>query len=239
MKESLVPIRWREVLQLRRQLVTQISNLLVAFALMTLSINLRGAATVALNNYDAHMAIYLADGRMLAPANGSVYVELLGGPSADQLSPVVSTMGVTISTISANDKPGFFDYGVGVVPGVADGATATFQLEVWQGGLNPPPGAIAETPTWTQATGSWGPPSMDSPPPSGPSLQIPAPLILPIPEPSAVTLGLVAVAACAVRRRARSPRFPSSSTQTRPKVLPCVGEKLWQTAGKGDVTDGP
>lgn len=131
---------------MRRRLVTQISNLLVAFALMTLSINLRGAATVALNNYDAHMAIYLADGRMLAPANGSVYVELLGGPSADQLSPVVSTMGVTISTISANDKPGFFDYGVGVVPGVADGATATFQLEVWQGGLNPPPGSHRRDP---------------------------------------------------------------------------------------------
>ncbi len=185
--------------------VVQVSNLWVAFALMALSVNLRGAATVLLNNYDSHMAIYLADGTTLAPANGSVYVELLGGPSADQLSPILSTMGIATCTISANDEPGFFDNGVGVIPGVADGAMATLQLEAWQGSPNPLPGTVGETLSWTQATGSWGPPSMNSPPPSGPSLQIPAPLVLPVPEPSTLRLGLFAVAAASWLAR-RSPR---------------------------------
>ncbi len=174
--------------------------LIGAFAPMLLVTDLRSAATVALNNYDSQMAIYLADGRTLAPADGSVYVELLGGPSVEELSPVVSTMGTATYALNANERPGFFDYGVGVVPGVADGAMATFQLEAWQGSFTPVPGLVAKTPTWTQATGVFPPPTGNSPPPSGPWLEIPAPLVLPVPEPSTIMLGLLALAGWIARR---------------------------------------
>lgn len=132
--------------------------LIVFFGPLVIATDIHGAATVGLNNYDSHMAIYLADGRTLAPADNSVYVELLGGPSAGQLGPVMRPDASTgIFTIGPSDRPGFFDNGVGLVPGVADGAMATFQLETWQGSPNPIPGQVAKTPTWTQATGSWEP----------------------------------------------------------------------------------
>lgn len=169
--------------------------LLAASALTALSADTRGAATVLLNNYDSHMLIYLADGRTLAPTDGSVYVQLLGGPSADQMNPVtiLSSYPAGKSTTTVSEMPGLFDAGIGIVPGVADNATATLQLEAWQGGPNPAGALIAKTPIWTQATGRWS--VSDLGPPSGTWLQIPTPIVLPVPEPSTMRLGLLAVAA--------------------------------------------
>src|SRR5512140_2470370 len=82
-------------------------------------------ATVPLNNFDSGNAIMMnitPCGRGVpAPLNKNIHVELWGSPSALQLQPVVpATGGSPVIPLSAVD--GFFDAGVGVVPGVTAGA---------------------------------------------------------------------------------------------------------------------
>ncbi len=167
-------------------------------------------ATVLLNNFDANNAImYLATGSssaVAAPGSANVNVQLLGGPSATQLLPVIPTTGgngvIPVAGAAAGGLAGFFDGGVGVVPGVAANATATFQLIAFVG--TDPSGVDKSLfKTWTQATGSWDDAAQPPAPPSGPSLQVPAGITAGavIPEPSTIALGLLGLGALLIRRR--------------------------------------
>ena len=180
--------------------------LLAAMTLMGMSASCWAAvnATVLLNNFDSNNPIlYSATGGpgVAGPLSKNINVQLLGGPSASQLQPVVIA-GSTTSIIPLSAVDGFFDGGVGVVPGVTAGATATFQLLAFIG-TNPKDAAGNNNPsaTWTQATGKWD----DTPPatpPSGPSLNNPAGVTVGgIPEPSTIALGLLGLGALLIRRR--------------------------------------
>lgn len=159
--------------------------LLAALTLMGLSGTLWGAATVLLNNYDSNNAIlswaFPAGGPVPVPTDRNAFVQLLGGPSATQLLPV-TVAGGTASVFPIAIVPGFFDAGVGVVPGVADNAVATFRLVAWQGrGISGEwktsrfgSYSTAASRTWTQGTGSWNPGAVPPFPASGPPLNNPA-----------------------------------------------------------------
>lgn len=165
-------------------------------------------ATVTLNNYDSNVQImYVASAgtaAVPAPLTANINVQLMGGPSATQLQPV-TLAGTTTSLIPVSGAAGYFDGGVGVVPGVTAGATATFELWAFVG--NDPNAATAQlgkSAQWTQATGSWpGAPT----PPTGPTLNIPASGVTvggagpAVPEPSTIALGLLGLGALLIRRR--------------------------------------
>jgi len=168
------------------------------------------AAVVNLNNYDANVPIlYKATGSSTAvnaPA-ATTYVELLGGATGGALSPV--TINATAgSIINPLGEDGFFDNGVGVVPGLTDKASADFVLRAWTGAATYAEATIkGESARWTQATGSWN--TTSSPPgtPDNIALNIPAsgvtiqagtPIV---PEPSTIALGLLGAAALLLRRR--------------------------------------
>lgn len=179
--------------------------LLSAIAMIGISAQcLAQKATVLLNNYDANYAILYQFNwfapREAAPLNRNVNVQILGGPSAQQLEPV-TIAGTTTSLIPISLIPGFFDAGVGVVPGVTAGSTATFKLLVFLGSYHPPG---ANTFTWTQTTGSWDDTAIPPQPPTGPPLQIPPGVIVvvdTVPEASTVALGLVGLGALFLYRR--------------------------------------
>lgn len=166
---------------------------LAALTVMSLSAWAQ-VATVALNNFDADKPIF-AIGGAPAPVNQDYYVQLLGGPVGGPLTPVGD--GILIA-----DFPGYFDGGVGVVPGVAPGGQADLELRAWKGtgGF----GAATESGkvNWSQATGTWNNQLVPPPPPTGASLAIPSNIqIAIIPEPSTIALGLLGAAALLIRRR--------------------------------------
>ncbi len=164
-------------------------------------------ATVLLNNFDANNAILFLANPVTGspppvPAPGNVSVELVGGPSVTQLQPV-TIAGSTTSVIPMSTVPGFFDGGVGVVPGVTAGATATFQLLAFVGTVPGLLSPIARSLPWTQVTGIWDDNATPPQPPTGPSLQLPpgAIIVQNVPEPSTITLGLLGFGALFLHRR--------------------------------------
>jgi len=181
--------------------------LLAALTLMGLSARCFAAAeaTVLLNNFDSNNAILFMSGGSAVPGplTANINVQLLGGPSATQLQPVIPTGGGN-GVIPLSALAGFFDGGVGVVPGVAASATATFELKAFVG-TDPTVASAVTSASWTQATGSWDPAAVPPSPPGGPSLQNPAGLTVggapPVPEPSTIALGLLGLGALLIRRR--------------------------------------
>jgi len=186
--------------------------LLAALTLMGMSANCFAAAeaTVTLNNFDSNIPVlYVASAggtAVAAPGSANINVQLMGGPSATQLQPVVPSGGgsavIPVAGTAAGGVAGFFDGGVGVVPGVAANATATFQLWAFVGST--PSGQYASA-TWTQATGSWDPTVVPPAPATGPTLAIPSGGVTvggaTIPEPSTIALGLLGLGALLIRRR--------------------------------------
>jgi MYXO-CTERM domain-containing protein len=181
--------------------------LIAAIFVTSISIHCRAQeATVRLNNIDSNIPImYMASPVSIAqPAPQTVSVQLLGGPSASQLQPV-TIAGSTVSVIPISSTPGFFDGGVGVVPGVTAGATATFELIVFLGTV--PYFSPTATAMWTQATGSWDDTVTPAQSATGPTLQIPGgipngtPIVVVLPEPSTIALGLLGLGALFVHRR--------------------------------------
>jgi len=181
--------------------------LIAALTLMGTAATFAQSATVTLNNYDSNIPVLFvgSGGGAGAPATAAnnVYVQLLGGPSATQLQPV-TIAGLTTSVIAVgqgSDLAGFFDGGVGVVPGVIAGAQASFVLTAFVGN-NPAIATVSRSAAWTQATGTWaGVPAT----PTGPTLAVPAGGVsvggAPVPEPSTIALGLLGLGALLIRRR--------------------------------------
>jgi hypothetical protein len=163
-----------------------------------------GSATVNLNNKYADMPIYLYQYGQKATGDDVVYVSLYVG-AADNPGHTVYKAGTTgekaedyVFTVDAN---GYFDGGVGIVPGLKDDVSAVqFTLEAWLGDKSGPtssPGTIrGYSLTWDQLTGSWDPASGTKA--TGAELMVPNSVIVgsaAIPEPSSVTLGLLGGAA--------------------------------------------
>jgi len=164
-------------------------------------------ATVNLNNFDSNNSImYMASAgspAVAGPLNLNINVELLGGPSATQLQPVVPSSGGS-AVIPLSAVAGFFDGGVGVVPGVTAGATATFQLLAFIGTDPSAATGAGVSATWTEATGSWNNAAVPPAPASGPVLNNPAGITVggaAVPEPSTISLGLLGLGALLIRRR--------------------------------------
>jgi hypothetical protein len=150
-----------------------------------------GAAAVSLNNYDANTPVfYQTEGNK---AGAGCYIAIFSGADA-----VASTSGgATIFSLA--DDPGFFDGGIGNVPGLADNAPATFTAIAWKGdGTAAGMAAALEkgTVTWTQNTGANSPPNLPSPA----VLNLPS-LLIPIPEPTTIALGLIGAAGLLFFRR--------------------------------------
>ncbi len=148
---------------------------------------LYAGAAVTLNNYDVNHPIYYQSiGN--AAAGSDFYVQILGGPDAASLQPI-ATLSLTqdIFTIGPDGlSAGFFDGGVGIVPGVTERTMGTFQVLAWKGA--PAFDAASErvaSSIFTQMTGSSDPPATPAPT----MLEFPGNLVIPaIPEPAVVVL---------------------------------------------------
>ena len=158
-------------------------------------------ATVMLNNYDANKPIYYLNLGTLAPVNHGFYVQLLAGPPGSSLVPVVPTNGGD-GVIPIAGVDGYFDAGVGVVPGVLPGAMAEFQLRAWQvNDMSFERTAVQ----WKQLTGYWNDAAEPPAPPRGEQLNIPNKIIVGsysyIPEPSTIALSWFGTLALLLFRR--------------------------------------
>ncbi len=83
---------------------------------------------MTLNNYDAQHPVYYLDTNTLADAG--CYVEMLAGPDAASLQPIVPMFSGSPAMALTE---GYFDFGIGVVPDVAPATQAWFQVIAWKG----------------------------------------------------------------------------------------------------------
>jgi hypothetical protein len=171
-------------------------TLALAAALTVLwTANSWAAATVNLNNYGAGAgAIFLNQDGTLAPL-ANTFVQILN--AADR-TPIQDTTGVAIIPLS---EDGRFFGGTGVVPGLADNASASLILQAWTGAADFASASIrGESAPFTQATGAWNPAQVPPAVPSGPDLTNPS-VTMVVPEPSTIALGLLGGAALLLFRR--------------------------------------
>ena len=157
-----------------------------------------GDAMIRLNNKDAQMPIFLRHVGTLATPADQIYIQVLAGPVGGTLTAVMP-IGATTSVIELSE-PGYFDAGVGIIPGISDGQVVDCRIQVWQ----PLPGwtgpSVFESANsvgsanWTQRSGIWDPKSGLAA--AGPVLALPrAVLVGAVPEPSTVALGILGGAA--------------------------------------------
>lgn len=159
-------------------------------------------ATIAANNYGAAAGVInyeaTAGTKTLLPADA--WIEVLGGAAGS-----VNSLGAAFHP----SEPGYFDNGVLLVPGVAAGATASFEVRAWSGATAYDAATLKGSASFTQATGTWDDGVGGTNPPgpkSGPDLAVPSftvgaagtPVI---PEPSTIALGVLGAAALLIRRR--------------------------------------
>jgi len=135
------------------------------------------AATVKLNNYDANTPIYYKTSGALPGSGQKIYVQLLGGPVGGTLTPVKDVdNSMNIFPLSA---PGYFDQGIGMVSGVTPGGTAQFVLRAWKDAASYDAAAEkGQSAAWTQITGTWNSAAVPPQPASGPTLAIPAAVVI-------------------------------------------------------------
>jgi hypothetical protein len=177
--------------------------LLAALALMgSAAFAAAPVATVSLNNFDPDRPIFYLAAGTSAPFNKGINVQVWGGPVGGTLAALKTPTGADTFPI-LDGAAGYFDAGsVGIVPGVAAGADAEFQLVAFEGATFGAAQNVLQSSKWTQATKSEDvePPAL----PVGTPLQISTatPLVIgPIPEPSTIALGLLGAAALLIRRR--------------------------------------
>lgn len=133
-------------------------------------------AMVAINNYDAHSPLYLRPGELAS--GGDIWLQLLGGPVGGILVPA-SPVGQPDLTQFHLTEPGYFDVGVGVVPGATGGSVVQCQLRVWAGATDYGSATQRfESAVWTQKSGYWDSAALPPAPPTGATLEIPGAMIL-------------------------------------------------------------
>lgn len=148
-------------------------------------------ATVKLNNYDSQMPIYYLQSGNLAgqTIDGyTVYVQVMASYVGGIWTPV--EIAGTTTSIFELKEPGYFDAGVGVIPGGKTDAFYTFYVHTWVGTTTPDTSGIqAYSAHWDQAVGTWDPNS--GLPANGPRLEMPNSIVLnPAPEPSTLVLSV-------------------------------------------------
>ena len=84
---------------------------------------------VRLNNREAQIPIRLNNEASLAIGD-EVFVEILAGPVGGTLAPITSSASVT--NRFALGASGWFDGGVGTVPGVPENGLAQFEIRIWR-----------------------------------------------------------------------------------------------------------
>jgi hypothetical protein len=155
----------------------------VLTALWTASAMAVPVATINLNNYGTGAnPIFYGQQGTLAPMAGT-FVELLAGTT-------VVPDAVSGATQIPMSEDGMFFGGTGSVPGLAPSATTEFTLRAWRGATSYDTAVERGSATWSQATGSWDSAAVPPAPPGGPDMQNPAVVIV-IPEPSTIALGLL------------------------------------------------
>ncbi len=115
---------------------------------------LYGEAAVTLNNFDSDAFIYEWDGTLAVGSNdkGTLWVQVLGGRVGFPLAPLRNTRGEDKFSLT---EPGYFDGGMGMVPGVADYEQAQFQVRAWRGGDSfDMAGMTGQSPVFEQRTGA-------------------------------------------------------------------------------------
>ena len=139
-------------------------------------------ATVSLNNFDLNNPIRDQFGK-LAPA-GLTHIQLLAGDNPYQLEPVL--IAGTTTSIMSLVIDGFFDAGVGVIPGVEPKDNVTMEARIWMYADYYENATLSFRVQWTQETGYWNDNDEPPAPPTGPVLTMPK--IYSIPEPSGISL---------------------------------------------------
>lgn len=179
---------------------------LASLAVMGSAAECMAAAVVNLNNYDVNIPIMYQSAAgaaiVTAPAAGT-YVQLLGGAVGGTQNPVTINA-TTDSIINGIDDGGFFDKGVGVIPGLTDKAQADLTLRAWVGAATFDAATLKGSVSWSQATGGWNMTAVPASPADSITLAIPASGITigpAVPEPSTIALGLLGAAALLIRRR--------------------------------------
>jgi len=187
-------------------------KLAILAALTMLSFSVKAdVGTVNLNNFDANggngVPIYLVTSGTLAPTAG-VFVQILGGPVGGAQAAVQDKTGAAIAPFAMGTGgagAGYFDDGVGVVPGVAAAGTAQLTLQIWQGtaAAGYAGATVKGTATWQQTLGSWNPTAVPPAALTGVTLGIPGTslTLTGVPEPSTIALGLLGGLALLIRRR--------------------------------------
>jgi hypothetical protein len=153
-----------------------------------------GKALVALSNYDSNNPIFFWSGVgpiVLAPKENT-FVQVLGGPTPDQLAVLVSDIGDTFPLL----EPGFFEGMVALVPNAAPYTDAWFQIRswrndmTWDAAIRNPSALIGQSPIFKNLTGSLEPFSASP----GRLFNAPSFTIIAIPEPSPLWLGALGAA---------------------------------------------
>ena len=149
-------------------------------------------ATVRLSNYESQMPVYYQQTGTLAWRDffgTGIFVEVWGGPVGGSLRPI-SIIG-TETTVIPLKEPGFFDAGVGVIPGVGPGGQVELKVYAWTAAVPGDRFGLNSSGSWLQSSGSWDPQSGLAP--TGPPLALPSSVIVnpTIPEPYSLTLGLL------------------------------------------------
>lgn len=146
---------------------------------------------VNLTTWDSGKPIfYLTDGSLAGGAD--FYAEVLSGGAA-----IVSTTPGAGSKFSI-DPDGNFDAGFGLATGVDPLGTTTLTLRAWKGAATYAEAAAKGEVSWSQAVG-------DNPAaptlPNAVALNVPSSVIIQVPEPSTIALGMLGAAALLIRRR--------------------------------------
>ena len=134
-------------------------------------------ATIFLSNYESTIPIFLIWSQDSQTTN--LFFQVLGGPVGGPLIPLnpINSTNTVFNRHTDKSAPGYFDGGIGIVPGVAGGAEAEFFVRAWIG----LPGSTfedatikGETAHWIQTTGSGDPLAEPPLPLTGPPLNVPA-----------------------------------------------------------------
>jgi hypothetical protein len=135
-------------------------------------------ATVKLSNLESKLPLDFANAKAVAVGN-DFYVQVLAGPVGGPFTPV--PIAGTTTNVFKLDKHGFFDAGIGVIPGVWENGYADFRIRVWRGmptyDLANVVGLITGvSPAWRQKVGSWDPKTASPATATGPVLEMKAPV---------------------------------------------------------------
>lgn len=170
----------------------KISTLIAATVILFPRVG-KADATIELSNIDSTKPIFYQNIGTLASGDG-FYVELMAQSGAGSAWVPVYIAGNTTSILTLS-QPGYFNAGVGIIPGASDNSDVSFYVRAWTGASTYESsielGQNGQSSIWHQNTGSWDPNSGLSA--TGPILAMSDSVIIsahPFPEPTTCVLSL-------------------------------------------------